>query len=282
MSPRLTLTLSGIVLAVQVFAQPSTQNNILRGRVLFQSSGNKPAVGAQIKEKDSNGDYSKNNGEYRLVFQSKRNGAALNIELVPGMPAGKKIELVNEKEVKAAKLPASADEVLDIIVCPAGQRDIAAQKYYRILRTTADRELEKKKKEVEGLLAQKDKDYQKISALFAQLDAMQAALDSAKIREQAFSIASINLDRASQLVQDAVKKINEENDVEGALKILSTDALDTAYQVASAMKKKADLAIRQVIEGYEFRISLLEPQFKYGEVAACYDKIVDIYEKEGL
>ena len=280
MSPRPSLTLSGLILVVQIFGQTPTQNNILRGRILYQSSGNKPAVGAQIKEKDSNGDYSKNNGEYRLVFQSKRNGAALQIELAADMPAGKKIELVNEKEVKAAKLPASADEMLDIIVCPAGQRDIAAQKYYRILRTAADRELEKKKKEVDALLAQKDKDYQQISALFAQLDAMQAALDSAKIREQAFSIASINLDRASKLVQEAVKKIEEENDVAGALKILSTDALDTAYHRASALKKKAEQEIRQVIEGYEFRVSLLDQQFKYGEIAQCYEKIREIYEKE--
>ena len=279
-SSRLFFTLSGLFLAAQLFAQTTTPNNTLRGRVLYQSSGNKPAKGVRIKETDSNGDYSKDNGDYRLVFQTKRNGAALALEVGPDTRDGKKIELVNEKELKSAKLPAGDKELLDIIVCPAGQRDIAAQKYYRILRTTADRELERKKKEVEDLLAQKEKDYQKISDLFAQLDGMQAALDSAKIREQAFNIASINLDRASQMVKDAVRKIDEENDVEGALKILSAEALDTAYQNASALKKKAEVAIRQVIEGYEFKISLLDPQFKYGEVAECYEKIAEICEKE--
>ena len=188
MKPTLFLIFSGLALAFQVFSQASSANKTLQGRVLYQSSGNKPAAGVQIKEKDSNGDYSKNKGEYRLSFQTKRNGAALALEIGSDNRDGKKIELVNEKEVKAAKLPASPDEMLDIIVCPAGQRDIAAQKYYRILRTTADKELEKKKKEVDDLVAQKDKDYKKISDLFAQLDKMQAALDSAKIREQAFSI----------------------------------------------------------------------------------------------
>ncbi len=239
-------------------------------------------MGVRVAEPDATAVFSVDNGDYVLKFQSKRNGAALALEVGKDDGRSQKLELVNEKEVRAAKLPASIEELLDIIVCPAGQRDIAAQKYYRILRTTADRELEKKKKEVEGLLAQKEKDYQKISDLFAQVDRMQAALDSAKIREQAFNIASINLDRASQIVKDAMKKIEEENDVEGALIILSTEALDTAYQQASTLKKKAEIAIGQVVVGYEFKISLLEPQFKYGEIAECYEKIAGIYDKEGF
>jgi len=239
------------------------------------------AIGVRVYEDDANAVFSTDKGDYMLQFQSKRNGAALTLEIGKDDGKGQKLELVNEKEVKAAKLPASSEEILDIIVCPVGQRDIAAQKYYRILRTTADRELERKKKEVEDLLEQKEKDYQKVSDLFALIDRMQAALDSAKIREQAFNIASINLDRASQMVKDAVKKIDEENDVEGALKILNAEALDTAYEHASALKKKADAAIKQVMGAYEFRINLLQPQFKYKEVAECYEKIVEIYEKEG-
>ena len=237
-------------------------------------------MGVRIVEPDANPTFSVDNGDYLLKFQSKRNGAALALEVGKDDGKSQKLELVNEKEVKAAKLPADAESILEIIVCPAGQRDIAAQKYYRILRTTADRELEKKKKEVDGLLAQKEKDYQKISDLFAELDRMQAALDSAKIREQALNIASINLDRASQLVKDAIRKIEEENDVEGALRILSVEALGTAYAQASMLKKKAETAIRQVIEGYEFKISLLELKYQYDSVALSYEKIIFIYETE--
>ncbi|MBK7937114.1 MAG: tetratricopeptide repeat protein [Lewinellaceae bacterium] len=272
--------LCGLFSASLLFAQTTAPNNTLQGRVLYQSSGNKPAAGVRIAEPDANPAYSVDNGEYRLTFQTKRNGASLALEVGKDNAKGQKLELVNEKEIKAAKLPAGAEELLDIIVCPAGERDIAAQRYYRILRTTADRELEKKKKEVEGLVAQKEKNYQKISELYAQLDRMQAALDSAKIREQAFSIASINLDRASQMVKDAVRKIDEENDVEGALNILSAEALDTAYESARALKKKAETAIRQVVEGYEFKISLLLSQFRYREVALCYEQIAVIYQKE--
>ncbi|MCA0237933.1 MAG: tetratricopeptide repeat protein [Bacteroidetes bacterium] len=268
-------------------AQNTVQKNHLKGRVLFQSSGNKPAVGVQIKELDSNGDYSKDNGDYRLVFQTKRSGSTLAIEVGPDTRKGEKIEVVNDKEIRAAKLPANVDEVLDIIVCPAGQRDIAAQKYYRILRTAADRELEKKKREVDGLLAQKEKDYQKISDLFAQLDKMQAALDSVKIREQAFDIASINLDQASEMVKDAMKKMDEENDVEGALAILNVGKIDSIYlrssnlkkQIAKAVKKLDD-EIKKVIMAYETRISFLGPLFKYQEIAECYENIIKIYENE--
>ena len=141
-------------------------NNILRGKVLYQSSGNTPAVGVRIAELDATAVFSMNNGNYLLKFQNKRNGAALALEVGKDDGKGQKLELVNEKEVKAAKIPASVDEELNIIVCPAGQRDIAAQRYYRILRTAADKELEQKKREVEDLLTQKEKDYKKISALF--------------------------------------------------------------------------------------------------------------------
>lgn len=275
-----------LCLATAITAQ--SPNNTLRGKVLYQSSGSKPAMGVRIAEPDATAVFSLDNGDYSLVFQNKRNGAALALEIGKDDGKSQKLELVNEKEVKAAKLPASKEEALDIIVCPAGQRDIAAQKYYRILRTSADRELERKKKEVEGLLAQKEKDFQKISDLFAQLDRMQAALDSAKIREQAFSIASINLDRASQLVKDAVQKIEEENDVEGALKILSVEALDTAYEYASKVKsrgkeiiQRADKEIIQIIEGYKFKISLLKSLYKYKEAAQSYEKIINIFESEG-
>ncbi len=275
-----SIRLPFLLLCLATTATAQNSNNTLRGKVLYQSSGNKPAVGVRIAEPDATAVFSVDNGDYQLKFQNKRNGASLALEVGKDDGKGQKLELVNEKEVKAAKLPASSEEPLDIIVCAAGQRDIAAQKYYRILRTTADRELERKKKEVTALLEQKEKDYQKISDLFALIDKMQAALDSAKIREQALNIASINLDRASQMVKGAVKKIDEENDVEGALKILNAEALDTAYEHASALKKQADAAIRQVIEGYEFKISLLEPQFKYGEVAECYEKIAEICERE--
>ncbi len=284
---RVFTTCSCFLTATLLFGQAVALNNTLMGRVLYQSSGNKPAVGVQIKEQDSNGDYSKDNGEYRLIFQTKRSGASLAIEIGPNTQEGRKIELVNERELKSAKLPEISEDILDIIVCPAGQRDIAAQKYYRILRTTADRELEKKKKEIEGLLAQKEKDYQKISDLFGQLDRMQATWDSTKIHDQAFYIASINLDKASQMVKDAVRKVEEENDVEGALEILNEETLENIYQQASAIKRnakvvinKADSEIQQVIEGYEFKISLLEPKFKYKEIAECYEKIAGIYENE--
>lgn len=269
-----------LFLATTAFSQAF--NNTLRGKVLYQSSGNKPAVGVRIAEPDANPTFSVDNGDFLLKFQNKRSGAGLALEVGRDNGKSEKIELVNEKEIKSAKLPSNEEEVLDIIVCPAGQRDIAAQKYYRILRTTADRELEKKQKAVELLLAQKDKDFKKISDLYSQLDQIQTALDSAKIREQAFLIASINLDRASQLVKDALQKIEDENDVETALKILSAQALDTAYAQASVQKKKANFAIQQVIEGYEFRIKLLEPQFKFGEIVECCEKIINIYENEGL
>ncbi|MBC7775197.1 MAG: tetratricopeptide repeat protein [Phycisphaerae bacterium] len=263
-------------------------NKTLHGKVLYHSSGNKPAVGVRIAEPDANAVYSFDNGDYSLVFQNKQNGASLTLEVGKNDRNSRRLELVNEKEVKAAKIPANAKEVFDIIVCPYGQRDIAAQKYYKILRSTADKELEKKKKEIETLFSQQEKDYQKISNLFALIDKMQTALDSVKINEQALYISSINLDRASQIVKDAVWEMEEEQDVESALKVLNIEALGIAYEYASTIKrqgeviiKKADAEIQQVIDGYIFKINLLEPKFMYGEIAECYEKISDIYEKEG-
>ena len=280
LSIRILLAFVSLFVAPQLFGQTSTQNNILQGRVLYQSSGSKPAVGVQIKEKDSNGDYSKDKGEYRLVFQRKRNGEVLALEISSDTREGKKIELVNKKEVKAAKLPASAEEALDIIVCPAGQRDLAAQRYYNIIKTTRDKELDKLKKGYETLVAEKKLDWEQIQELYAKLDEREKQLDSAKIKEQALNIASINTDKASKAVKKALKKLSAGENVEEVLKVLDKKEISKSWRQNSAIKKQADIGIKQAIEAYELTISLLEPQFRYGDIVESYDSIIMIYETE--
>ena len=90
LSSRIFFALPYLFLTVHLCGQSTHENNTLQGRILYQNSGKKPAIGVQIKEKDSNGDYSKDNGEYRLIFQTKRNGTSLEIEIGSDSKEGKK------------------------------------------------------------------------------------------------------------------------------------------------------------------------------------------------
>ncbi|MBK7938002.1 MAG: hypothetical protein IPJ82_13320 [Lewinellaceae bacterium] len=79
-----------------------------------------------------------------------------------------------------------------------------------------------------------------------------APTDSAlvKAEEQALFIASINLDKAGQLVKEAVLKVDSLQDIPGAIAVLDNEMLYQVYLEASEKKKKADVEIQQVVEGF--------------------------------
>ena len=75
-------------------------------------------------------------------------------------------------------------------------------------------------------------------------------------------------------------KVDSLQDIAGAIAVLDNEMLYQAYLEASERKKKAEAEIRQVMAGFEFKIKLLAPLYRYGEIAECYEKIAGIYEKE--
>lgn len=87
----------------------------------------------------TNGDYTKIGGEFTLVFPQTPSGKYINRVL--GKKDKKRIdarnselEWVNESDFTYLSLVQNA-KPLKVIVCPKGARDLAAQKYYKIIKT---------------------------------------------------------------------------------------------------------------------------------------------------
>ena len=94
------------------------ENNILRGKMLFQSSGKKPAVGVEISGKiddmeNANIVYTTNNGAYNLTFPNGRKGYPVLLEIGEADQDGIPIEVVNDKELEDCKIPARPSDEFD-------------------------------------------------------------------------------------------------------------------------------------------------------------------------
>ncbi len=263
-------------------------NNILRGVLLYQNSDLTPAVGVRISGlggvsslDGANTIYTTDKGEFILIFSSKSVGDALKLSIGDADKNGQSIEVVNQKEVERCRIPSDPMDKFEIIVCKSGQLDLAMQRYYGILATTAKKELNRRVKEVDQLLAQTDLDRKTILRLINQKDSLQIGFNEqlTGFEEQALFIASINLDRANELVQEAVKMIDEKQDVEKALQILDYEKLADMHERNQQTIQKSEENIktaregeRKIIEAYEFRNSLLLPQYKYKDAIVCYEK----------
>ncbi len=105
-----------------------------------------------------------------MVFPAERDGHQVDLEIGAEDQFGKAIEVVNDKEVELCRIPAIAGDEFEIIVCPLGERDLVAKRYYNIIKTSADLALEEKKRELKKLLAAKGKNYEQITALSATIN----------------------------------------------------------------------------------------------------------------
>ena len=267
---RILFCLLSLALSAQVFSQ-----SLLKGVVLYQNSGGKPAAGVQISAFDANPKYTNNSGMFELSFGTKNPGDRVEIIVGGTDEKGTNIEVVNTRQLEIVRIPADPDETpLEIIVSPAGERDQSALRFYGILVEATTNEFQQRLNNLEQQLRQKNLDAATTASLIAQMDELKKERDAAleKVEEQAQFIASINKDRASEMVKEAIRKIEEEKDIESALQVLDNAKLEEAYQLAMQKKLKAETEIRQVIEGYELKISLLLPKFRYNEAGFCYEK----------
>ena len=123
------LFLLSFVLSGQVFSQ-----NLLKGVVFYQNSGGKPAAGVQISALGPNPTYTNSSGMFVLSFSTKEPGDRVKIIVGTTDEKGANIEVVNTRQLEIVRIPADPeDELLEIIVCLAGQRDEAVLRYYGIL-----------------------------------------------------------------------------------------------------------------------------------------------------
>ena len=255
-------------------------NNTLRGEIRYMNSGKKPAVGVEIAgtteaDETANVVYTNSKGAYELRFPVSRVGFPVDLKIGTSDGKGKAIEVVNEKEVELCKIPAKVTDVFKVIVCPKGYRDLAAQKYYNIIKTSSDIALAKKEKVLNNLLNDRKKDYQKIADLTAELDRLQQQTDSVKIYKEAFQIASINKDDASKRVLRYIELLEEGKSIQVAREALSIEEASKELDTSISQFKAA-------VEELERRAGASVAIFDYKDAIACYDTIILKSEKLGI
>lgn len=264
---------------------PAVSQTFLQGTVKYFNSGSKPAVGVEIRAFGANAVKTNDSGMFILNFSSKKPGDPVKISVGVGDRDGKALEVVNTKELEQLYLPANPENfTVEVFVCRAGQRNESAQLYYDILVTTADATLNKRLIGIEEQLKQDNIDAALIASLQTEKDKIRAERDSfaTKAEERALYIASINLDRASDLVKNAFKELNEEKNLSNVIAILDNEKLLEAYNVAHEKESKAKEEIRQVIEGFKLKIYLLLPIFDQKTINQCCYELERIYRNENI
>ena len=262
----------------------AAQHHSISGKVLFLNSGKTPVAGVQISGSitvsdsitlTANAVYSASDGSYILTFPEAAPGHL--VELTVGDTDGNEhpIELVNEEELRIWRIPKDPKEAFNIIVCKKGERDVTAQRYYEILKTSADRELEKMKKQWSALVDQNEKDYRKITEMSARINKLEKQADSLEIYKAAYRMASINRDNASRRVKRYLKRLDEGKSVQEAREALSIGK-------ATIELEKNTKKFTAGVEELETRARASTSIFDYKDAIACYDTIISYSQSLGI
>jgi len=247
------------------------ENTKLRGKILFLNSKKKPAIGVEIsgsvKNEKANSTYSIDDGSYQLKFPNARIGFPVKLIIGNTDKNNTRIELVNDKELELCKIPAQIADEFEIIVCRKGERDIIAQRYYKIIKTSSDIALAKKEKEYNELLASKEKDYVKIARMSSELARLEKLTDSLTISKEAFNIASINKDNASKRVLRYIQLLDEGKTIQEAREALSIKK--AALDLTQGMK-----LFKASIKELGTRAAASNAIFDYEDATICFDTII--------
>ncbi len=203
-----------------------SQNNTLNGKIMHMNSGKKPAVGVEVSghiqgRDNANKRYTTDNGDFILAFQNANVGYKVELAIGTEDSYGNTLEVVNDKEVEQCLIPAQPTNIFEIVVCKKGERDLIAQKYYNIIKTSADRALAENQKKIETLLNEKVKDIQTIADLSVKFKELQNQNDSLMIYKEAFKIASINRDNASKRILEYLTALDQGKSIQEARAALS-------------------------------------------------------------
>jgi tetratricopeptide (TPR) repeat protein len=280
MKPNIHLLLLGLLLTTTLTAQNPENNKILRGKVLFQNSNFTPATGVAVagmikveKEENTNKVYSDSRGNYELQFPLARKGHPVSLSIGNTDKTGQELEVVNEKEISLCRIPANASQEFEIIVCPKGARDVAARKYYKILKNSAEKAYEQMQEEFRALTEAQNKDYNSIQQVADDLTKLQEQIyDSIAIYKEAMAIASINKDGVNDRVLNYLKLLDEGKSIQEARKELSISK-------ASNDMEQGIILFRAGVKELEERARASAAVFDYKDAVVCYDTLIGKAEK---
>jgi tetratricopeptide (TPR) repeat protein len=280
MKPNIHLLLLGLLLTNTLTAQNPENNKILRGKVLFQNSNFTPATGVAVsgiikveKEEYANKNYTDSKGQYELKFPLARKGHPVKLTIGNTDKTGQELEVVNEKEISLCRIPANANEEFEVIVCPKGARDVAARKYYKILKNSAEKAYAQMQQEFRALTEAQNKDYNSIQQVADDLTKLQEQIyDSIAIYKEAMAIASINKDGVNERVLNYLKLLDEGKSIQEARKELSISK-------ASNDMEKGITLFRAGVKELEERARASAAVFDYKDAVICYDTLIAKAEK---
>lgn len=256
------------------------------GRVVFLNSkkepdGEKiPAVNVQVNSTGSNGDFSRQDGAYTLYFPHLKPGAVVQAHIGkkgedPTDGKGTKLELVNDKDLHNLILPAKEAEIsLQIVVCPKGYRDLIAQKYYGIVKTSSDFALKQKTEELLKLQKESVKSAKTVEELSKEIEQLSRQNDSAQIYKEAFLLASINKDDAGVRVLRYLRLIENGTHIQEARRVLNRE-------LAEKEGRENARNIKQTITELELEASAARLIFDYDSEIKAYRSIQALLEEMG-
>lgn len=268
---------------ILIFLFSRSHAQSITGYVTIQNSGSKSAFPAQvISDGASATDVSSNNGEFRLTYDKKVIGEDVIIEIKkPGY------EIVN-KEALFARIPQNASKAIPvrIYMCPIGEWQKSADKYYGINQQNIIRTYEKKLEEVRRKYKNLSLSTLAYKNTLSDLNKeKEAALSQAKYWAE--KLATTNLDDASERVRKGLYYFEKQNldsalfflqrneiinDINNAKKeIRDADTLKSIYEqkIINATK-----ALQQAIEALLTNARIQVQNFSWDEAEAAYDLVV--------
>lgn len=243
------------------------QSGVVRGIVKLQNSGAKPLPNAQISAFGASPVYSNSSGMYEMNFNSKKPGATVSL-----MVSADGYEVINEKELEHCVIRQNPDDLIFIIMAKQGQRNKQALAYYNIIVGNTNQNYDKELKNINTRLNSLAADDSERDVLLTQIDELQKEKETLlnQAEELAKQLATVDLDRASNLANEAYQKF-QNGDVKAALTVLDDETLDKDLKDSKAelekLKKKvakADSAFTQSVENYmiKARFCITDGQYK--------------------
>ncbi len=253
-------------------ALAQSPNPLLKGVIVYQSSGRQPAVGVSITGtvqglEKATPTHTNADGQYQLEFPKARPGWRVALTVGAEDKAGQAIEVVNRSELAQCVLPNRADAVFKIVVCPKGARDLAAERYYNIILKSTDAALQRKNEQIDRLLQRRERDYASIGYLSQELARLQQQVDSVAIYREAWRLASINKDEASERTLDYLRRIEAGETIQEARQALDIEAATQQLQEELA---RVQSAIKELDTRAHASTTILD----YRDALACLDSTV--------
>ncbi len=274
---RLFLLTLGLASVLQIFSQGPS----LSGRIVFQNSGLVPAAGVLVKARDANAKRTTKSGSFTLYYDTKLAGDRAEIVVGDTANGNQPIEVVNDDVLAAQRVPRLGEEPIFITVCPKGELQAAKLRYAGLLAAENEEVYRQAVAENTRLRAQKDITRAHLGRLTLERDSIERKyiMVSGQLDTMAASLAQLNLDLCSELMQAAVRKLQERSGLDAVLEVLSSQQLGVALRDAEQAEEKARDRFRQLLKAYELKYDLLLTAHKLDSAEACIIQAWNIQNK---